>query len=513
MILGRTGAIGRLLAPLTGLIAFLLYLPTVASTVTLRNGGGDAGDLVRAAWVLGIPHPTGYPLWVLLAHAATWLPVGEPAYRVGLLSAVAASLATAFVAMASVELVLHLGGKPTTLARLAGAVAGLLLAVSPLFWQQATIPETYALDAALCACALWLTLRWLRGVTPLWPAPLVVALALANHLVSLAVAAAVLAAVVLRRPRVAWRELLRAALPFALTALLYLWLLARAQAHPLADWGNPTTLGALWSLVTAQEYHHFLTDRPPGQMLLELARWPQRLREQLTAIGAAAAVWSLAIVLYRAPRAGLVLLTALVVDLVIVSRDSAPAAPSYLHLSYLALAIALGAGMVAVPSLLSRMPSVVRGLSIVAVAGILALAVYKGAATRSTVDVHSDTTLEAQARAALAAVPPDGVLLTEGDNPLFALWYVQDVLGERRDVTVWSINLALDPWYAPAMHRRAPGVVPASLPADTGAALEQLVGANLGTRPIYTTTIAPDVVSRYVLRQEGPVWRVIGRLG
>ncbi|MGI8914682.1 MAG: protein O-mannosyl-transferase family [Chloroflexota bacterium] len=188
-------------AVLVGVFTLLLYLPTVAPTVTLRNNGGDSGDLVRAAWTLGVPHPTGYPLWVLLAHAATWLPFGEPAYRVALLSALAAAGGVAMAALAAQEVLRHAvpdiaGG----LGAIGPAVGGAVLGCSLLFWQQATIPETYALDSFLIALGMWLLLRWLRGVGPLWPVSLVAALALANHLVSLSLLAALIVGVVIRRP-------------------------------------------------------------------------------------------------------------------------------------------------------------------------------------------------------------------------------------------------------------------------------------------------------------------------
>ncbi len=46
----------------------------------------DSGELAAAAWNLGLPHPPGYPLFNLLGHLATWLPVGSPAFRLNLFS-------------------------------------------------------------------------------------------------------------------------------------------------------------------------------------------------------------------------------------------------------------------------------------------------------------------------------------------------------------------------------------------------------------------------------------------
>ena len=54
----------------------------------LAMQGGDSGELMAEACQLGVAHPPGYPLFVLVAHAAVaWFPWGSPAFRINLLSA------------------------------------------------------------------------------------------------------------------------------------------------------------------------------------------------------------------------------------------------------------------------------------------------------------------------------------------------------------------------------------------------------------------------------------------
>src|SRR5919199_440714 len=75
------------------LLAFLaLYTRTAAPSVL----SGDSAEFQLAAPLLGVPHPTTYPLYVLLGKLATLvLPLGDMAFRVTLVSALCAALAVA----------------------------------------------------------------------------------------------------------------------------------------------------------------------------------------------------------------------------------------------------------------------------------------------------------------------------------------------------------------------------------------------------------------------------------
>ncbi|HJY54107.1 MAG TPA: DUF2723 domain-containing protein [Candidatus Udaeobacter sp.] len=82
------------------LVALLLYTLTLAPTVTLV----DSGELIVAAWGLGVAHPPGFPLWVMLAHLASMLPVGNVAARINFSSAFFGALACAIGTLVVAEL-------------------------------------------------------------------------------------------------------------------------------------------------------------------------------------------------------------------------------------------------------------------------------------------------------------------------------------------------------------------------------------------------------------------------
>src|SRR5216117_2846179 len=82
-----------LLASLVALGALVLYVLTLAPTTQFW----DTSEYIAAAYVLGIPHPPGNPLFVLIAHTWGLVPLAAGyAMRINLLAAVTSALAAGF---------------------------------------------------------------------------------------------------------------------------------------------------------------------------------------------------------------------------------------------------------------------------------------------------------------------------------------------------------------------------------------------------------------------------------
>jgi hypothetical protein len=77
------------------LVALFLYSWTLAPAVTLTVAHG-----------LGVAHPPGFPLWVVLAHLASLVPFGNVAVRINFASALFAALASAMLTLVVAELMI-----------------------------------------------------------------------------------------------------------------------------------------------------------------------------------------------------------------------------------------------------------------------------------------------------------------------------------------------------------------------------------------------------------------------
>ena len=122
--------------------------------MTLAPWVGDQIDSPKfqfMALVLGVPHPPGYPLYVLLSHAFSYLPIGTLAYRINMLSAVFASLTVGLM---------FLCGRQVGCGRLMSIIGALGLACGQVFWSVAIVAEVYTLTTAMLAATFFALLRW-----------------------------------------------------------------------------------------------------------------------------------------------------------------------------------------------------------------------------------------------------------------------------------------------------------------------------------------------------------------
>ena len=180
------------------LVVLAGYIASLAPTVTFW----DAGEFIAATKILGIPHPPGTPLFVLMGHVwATLLPIGAWEYRTNLLSAsFSAAAAGAWFLVVHESLAGAKGAEGARdWTRLLGAGAAAIIgAFSFTNWQNSNETEVYAVGTFMIAASCWLALRWraARGTrrAPVYLLLIVYlqGLSVANHLLALLVGPAVI---------------------------------------------------------------------------------------------------------------------------------------------------------------------------------------------------------------------------------------------------------------------------------------------------------------------------------
>jgi hypothetical protein len=280
--------------------------------------GGDSGELLAEACQLGIAHPPGYPLFTLLAHAASRLPVGgSVAWRVNVASVALAALASglfARAACATVELLVPVwrgrasppGSKAVAAATAAGravvaSAAAVSLALSPLHALYSIGAEVFVLNnflvcAILCHAACYargLAVRVRSGesyetldayVTSRTAVGAVLCgLALTNqHTSVLLIAPLALWVLVSQAPLLTARRLALYAAAFLAGLLPYAHLPLAQLRRPLpGSWGDTTSLRGFLRHLLRQDYGTFRlitrTDKPVEGFAARNAAWARDL--------------------------------------------------------------------------------------------------------------------------------------------------------------------------------------------------------------------------------------------
>src|ERR1043166_5097191 len=146
-----------LMAACVSLGALILYILTLAPTTQFW----DTSEYIAAAYTLGIPHPPGNPLFVLMAHVWGLIPfVQGYAERINLFAAVTSAVSAGCWFLVAERWLRSF--VPAKLPRRLCAIAGALVsATSFTVWNQSVVNEkVYTLSLLSIALILWLIVRW-----------------------------------------------------------------------------------------------------------------------------------------------------------------------------------------------------------------------------------------------------------------------------------------------------------------------------------------------------------------
>jgi hypothetical protein len=541
MMSRRHGRAGIALATICFLLPFAVYLATLAPTLSWRNEGRDGGDLMSAICTLGIPHPPGYPLYVLLGRLFALLPLGDVGYRINLMSAffAASTVVTVYVAAralirsqmsfpqaSSSVMVAHSLRRarwaeegrtppPAAWVILAAFTGALALAFSPTFWSQATIAEVYALGAFLSGLVVCLITRLpasqeIASAFHLLALGLTGGLCLTHHLTTAIWMGAcglwllLFRPVWLRRPR----SLVHLAGGLLLGLSVYLYLPLRSAAHPAANWGAPHDLhGFLW-VVTAEPYRRLAFTVPWRAMLERIPVMVSLLARQFGWVGVGvglAGVWAVA----EADRRFLAfsLIAFLGSAAYAVSYNTVDSFV-YLIPTYQVFSLWVAWGTYSILRRAASWESGRRWPLFPVAAGLLLVVFLSSLPLHyTTLDASSDRVAHDFATAIFAGAAPRAILLVDGDEHTFALWYYRDCVQARPDVAVLNRALLSFEWYQAESRRLYPALSwPESLrPAEPVVAL---ITANQGRRPIYLTESDERLMSRFSFTRVGSLYRL-----
>ncbi len=233
------------LPPFLILATFVIYLSTTCPTVYI----GDSGELTTAAYSLGIPHPSGYPLYALIGKIFCLIPLGNIAFRMNLMSVVF-SLATIWIVYTIIY--------KKTSSVVSSVFGSFTLAFTSLFWLQSVSAEVYPLHTFFVALLIKLLIYWDddRALYRLALFSFVAGLSFLNHLQTVMMAPAVIFFLIAsdRKSVLNTKALIICSLLFLLALTVYIYLPIRTQAGAAVHWGDPDTLINFFHVVSGENH-------------------------------------------------------------------------------------------------------------------------------------------------------------------------------------------------------------------------------------------------------------------
>jgi tetratricopeptide (TPR) repeat protein len=239
------------------LLAFIYYLSGLCGTIPSYR---DSGDLIASIHTLGIAHPPGYALYVMVGKLfETLLPFGNVAYRVNVMSAFFAAGAVTLL----FRLIRHTGETCLPAGRAGtqnfsawspacAGVTAILFATSPAVVALARVAEMYTM--ALCIGAGILLCLEIQSRSAYCGAALLLGLGLSVHPTLLFLIPVFVSAYPLSEVTPSRRQAVAPILFFLLGLSVFLYLPIRASQHPLINWGDPSNWRNFWRVVTRADY-------------------------------------------------------------------------------------------------------------------------------------------------------------------------------------------------------------------------------------------------------------------
>lgn len=537
------------IASAAGLISFLVYLTTLCRTVSFI----DAGELATVASVLGIAHPTGYPLFTLVAHCALWIPLpGEEVLRLNIFSALTVAIAVGVFFKVLMVLARLAGNRKqkrtqtavqaSTIWIVAAIVTSLVLGLSTTVWDQSVAIEVYGLHLLLILLTTYLFLRGIEeNVSNASPVPrqliasaFLLGLSFSNHLTTLLIVPALLylflRAFGVNRTSLALSGRL---LPFFLLGLSpYLYLPIRAGAHPPLEWGFPAELERLIWHVSGKQYRSWMFssfDSAEKQFTYFVDHFSSEFN-WLVIVVMLLGVWKL----FRSNKRLFVFLAVAFFGCLFYSINyDIHDIDSYFLLAYVVAACFVFFGIIAVLEFLPEGGS--ERLVVIASITLLSLPAVQFINNRKEVSEADNHLVEDYVHNVFRNVDQNALIISyQWDYFVAPALYFQTVRKERPDVAVIDKELLRRSWYFIYLKDRYPWLVERSrteiddflrelykfehdLPYEASAIearyvamINSFITHSLSDRPVYVgPEIEPEFGQGYARRPEGLMFRLV----
>jgi hypothetical protein len=418
-------------------IPFVISLAAYANTLCLTLYAGDSGELSAAAYTLGIAHPPGYPLLMILGRVFLLLSFGNVAFMLNLLSALLAAALTGIMALLINSIFFYDEYNFKTM--LISVTGGLLPGFSNAVWAAAVGFEAHSLGILLISLTVLFLVKGYKSsdFRFIIIAVYIFGLSLANHLSAISLLPMMAFLILKFKPGL--KKTMIILLMFIAALTLYLYLPVRSGQNPMFDWNHPANIGSFFEHVTAARYRTYITGFGFDNFFQNLWRSMGILLNQFPAYLLIPGFAGLAVPAIFKKDVRYALLSVLVINLFLSALYDIPDIDQYYLPSILILTLGLVSLMVFITG------RYMNRIKYIVTAGTLSLMLI-GAFLHnfSANDQSANRLAYIYGENILNSTPRDSHLISVGDNSNSTLYYLRYVENIRPDLEIYDSVISVE---------------------------------------------------------------------
>lgn len=239
----------KYLAILLFIISFFILSISLYPEIT----NGDSGEFLSEAYHLGIAHPPGYPLFLIFLKLFIWLLPFNPALSGNIMSAFFASLAITLIFLTQNQ-IFYLLKEKSPYFKFISFTTSLIFLFTSTFFSQAIITEVYTLNLFLMLLTNYIFLLYIKKYNNKYLKLFFFssAITITNHLTLIIILPFYLY-LIYKKNSYTLSPIIKNSYPFFIGILIYSYLYIRANQTSL-NWANPDTLYKIFLHITRAEY-------------------------------------------------------------------------------------------------------------------------------------------------------------------------------------------------------------------------------------------------------------------
>ena len=483
------------------LVIFLLTMPRNLSWGAYGNAS-DGGELITAVNYLGVPHPPGYPIYMILLKIFTSIiPFGNLALKSNLFSILTSIAAICIVFLFTLKLAEKIYPEFSKSLKLTVcSIGSFVIGTSPLFWSQSIIAEVYSLNALFVSLILLISYK-IMDFTNLKPYKmtlffwgLIAGLSLGNHLTIIAIIVP-LFCIFIKQFKLDLKKYTYIAYGTIAGLISYIYIPIRAAQNPPINWGGADTFdGFIW-LITAAPYREYVLGVDQSLLFSRLLQYTQILFVQFNPLGIFLCIIGGLAIYRKEPKLFFPLtFSTIILSIYSLAYNSVDFEVLMLPaLMIISIGISIGflhiLYLIKTTTLIEQRYLNILSMAIFSLAIIMILPAFSIYSNFKSLNQTQINPAISYIDEMIENIPPKSVILANTDKEVFSLWYAQYILNPEHDIKVIALPLMQYDWYRSQIKLLFPNNIPEISEYDLSNNVYDIVEYNNSNGVVvYTTT-------------------------